>query len=253
MRKATKEEIKFINECRNNVKSANFALLYGSGPKTLAESLMKSNSELTEIEALELAKKLIRFKKGIKVDGRLVNGIDSKVYNAFYDYTHRRKTQLPGLGTIISAPCEFDVTGDDFKTSRENFLIQASGAEFLSAIIVILTYLADKYGVEYYYCISIHDEMSFIVNENQVLEFAAIMQMAHFYTWNLFYEQFGVTEFPWQKAFFDSIEVGHCLRKEANEDLTTPSNPNGGSEPPGYTITAKELYDKGIFKAMNLR
>jgi DNA polymerase gamma 1 len=255
LRKATKEELKFISSCRNAVKSANFALLYGSGVSTLAEALMKSDPNLTESMAKKLAKQLIEYKKGKKIyteDGCpvYVGGIDSAVYNAFYKGTHSHVTKLPGLGTRISTALEYNAVGDDYKTSRENFLIQASGVEFLSAILVLITYFSDKIGLDAHYCLSIHDEIAFIVAEEDVELFAGVLQIAHFYTWSLFYEQFGIDEFPYQKAFFDSIEVGHCLRKEAHENLKTPSNPDGDKEPPGIVYTAEDLYKKGVFNAL---
>lgn len=90
-----------------------------------------------------------------------------------------------------------------------------------------------------------------MVKEEDTIEFCALMNLAHFYTWNFFHEKFGVSEFPWARAFFDDINVRHCVCKEANEDLRTISNEV--DEPLGVSYTIKDLKKLNAFEKLASR
>lgn len=252
LRKATAEEIKYVGECRKAIKGANFCLLYGGGVKTLAQSLISADPNLTEKEAKKLATTLIQQKKGMKnEDGFYFGGSDSVIYNALLEISQSSKSQLPGLGTKISAAMRADAVGNDFVTARTNFCIQATGAEILSVIITVISALIKKYNLDAHYVMAIHDELLFMCHEDQTEEFCAVMNIAHFYTMNFFHERFGVTEFPWARAFFDGIEVRKISCKEAHEDTTTISNPKG--DPFGKSVTIKDVKKSKSFEKLKAR
>lgn len=94
-------------------------------------------------------------------------------------------------------------------------------------------------------------EIHYVVKEEQAELFCAVMNMAHFYTWLFFHEKFGVAEFPWQRAWFDDITIRHCVCKEANEQLVTPSNLNGGAL--GQKVTMKTLLENKIYEQLRKR
>ena len=225
-------------------------VIYGAGIKTLATSLMAADPSMTEKEARQLASKLIEQKKGKKdEDGLFYGGSDSVIYNAMLEISRSSNSELPGLGTKISAAMRRDAVGNDFVTARTNFCIQATGAEILSVILTVLTALIKKYNLDAHPVSFIHDEILFMCHEDQTEEFCAVMNMAHFYTMNFFHERFGVTEFPWARAWFDSIEVRNISCKEAHEDTTTISNPNG--DPFGKSVTIKDLKKSKVFEKLN--
>ena len=157
-RHLTEDELQYVKDCRNQVKGANFALLYGAGKKTLAASLRKADPSLSEKQSLNLASKLIILKKGKRdEDGRFVGGTDSVVYNAMHTIAGSHTPTLPALGTKISEALRPAMVGNDFITGRTNFCIQASGAEMLSVILVTIRALCLKFNIEAYFCVSIHD------------------------------------------------------------------------------------------------
>ena len=159
--------------------------------------------------------------------------------------------RLPALGTKISSALRRDAVGDKFITARANFGIQASGAEMLSVIVTIIAAFIKKYNINAHYVVAVHDEVAYMVKDEEVEDFCAIMNLAHFYTWSFFHEKFGITEFPWARAFFDDINVRHCFCKEAHENVTTVSNPV--DEPVGKQITIKELISNDSFKNLHSR
>lgn len=213
---------------------------------------MSADPSLTEKEAKKLAITLIQQKKGKKdEDGYFFGGSDSVIYNAMLEIARSSTSKLPGLGTKISAAMRADAVGNDFVTARTNFCIQATGAEILSVILTTITALIKKYNLDAHPVSFIHDEIIFMCHEDHTEEFCAVMNMAHFYTMNFFHERFGITEFPWARAFFDSIEVRKVSCKEANEDTTTISNPTG--DPFGKSITIKDVKKSKSFNKLSAK
>lgn len=155
LRKATKDEITYAKSCRNGVKAVNFALIYGAGMKTVAQSLKSANSSMGKEEATVLAKKLLIQKKGMKKDGIYIGGCDAPIYNALNKMANDSNSRLPALGTKISSALRRDVVGDKFITARTNFNIQASGAEMLSVILVVISSLIKKHNLNAHYVVSI--------------------------------------------------------------------------------------------------
>lgn len=251
LRKATPEEIKYVKDCRNAVKGVNFSLLYGAGMKTVASTLRSAAPSLSKEEATALAKKLLLQKKGIKKEGVFIGGCDAPIYNSLNKMADDANARLPALGTRISSALRRDAVGDKFITARANFNIQASGAEMLSVIVTIIAAFIKKYNINAHYVVSIHDELAYLVKDEDVDDFCALMNLAHFYTWSFFHEKFGITEFPWARAFFDDINVRHCLCKEAYENVTTVSNPV--EEPAGKQVTIKDLIANGNFESLHAR
>lgn len=242
LRKATEEEIKIAKEIRNSVKASNFALLYGSGASTYAKSLRKSNPQLTEKESLTLAKKAIALKKGFKNgEGLYEGGTDSDAFNAMYSIAMSKVPTLPALGTQISTALRPDVCGTSFMTGRNNWAIQAQGAEFLACLLTMIAYLCEKNDIEHHFTLAIHDEVHYMIKKEDRERFAAIMNVAHYLVWKLFHEAWGIEEFPICRFYFDQLDSRHCIVKEPEESLVTPSNPDGDKEPIGIGMKPKDL------------
>lgn len=157
LRLATKEEINYAKECRSNVKGASFCMIYGGGVKTLSESLMAADPSLSEKESKTLATKLIKQKKGYKnEDGYFYGGSDSAIYNAMIKIANSSTSELPALGTKISAAMRRNAVSNEFITARTNFCIQASGSEMLSVILTFICGLIKEYNINANYVISIN-------------------------------------------------------------------------------------------------
>lgn len=84
-----------------------------------------------------------------------------------------------------------------------------------------------------------------MVNEEQIDEFVALFQLAHFYSWAFFHERFGINDMPWARMFFSDISVRHCMCKEANESMVTISNPI--DEAMGESLTIKDIKNRNGF------
>jgi hypothetical protein len=143
--------------------------------------------------------------------------------------------------------------GNDFKTGRINWTIQASGAEILSIILTATHWLASEFKVPYRFILSIHDECWFMAPEKYAAQFAVVFQIAHLYTWALFSHSVGIPEMPLSRAFFSSVAIDSRVRKSPKEKTVTPSNPQGANEKPGVEYTMSELAEMGAIDKLTTR
>lgn len=62
----------------------------------------------------------------------------------------------------------------------------------------------------------------------------------------MFAHALGMQDLPQSVAFFSSVDIDRCLRKEVTMDCVTPSNPAGVERryglPPGEFCTVTSLY-----------
>ena len=91
------------------------------------------------------------------------------------------------------------------------------------------------------FCISIHDEVRYIVDTEDRFRAALALQITNLWTRSLFAHQLGMDDLPQAVAFFSSVDIDTVLRKETNMDCQTPSNPYGLKQ--GYGIPFGQSYD----------
>jgi DNA polymerase gamma 1 len=164
-----------------------------------------------------------------------------------------RVPQLPCLGTKISTAMRPSAVGDDFRTGRTNWAIQASGAEILSVFLTAVHWLANEYKLPCRFILSIHDEIWFQTPERYAEQFAVAFQIAHMYTWALFHSQVGIPDLPLSRAYFSSVAIDDRLRKSPKEKTVTISNPDGDNEPSGTEHSMMELDEIGAITKLTNR
>ena len=77
------------------------------------------------------------------------------------------------------------------------------------------------------FCISIHDEVRYLVKEEDKYRAALALQVTNLWTRSMFAHRLGLNDLPISVAFFSSVDVDTVLRKETDMDCITPSNPYG--------------------------
>lgn len=104
--------------------------MYGCGVKTLANTIRGGNKSIAMDEASKLGKKLIAVKKG-KRSGRnsrfYHGGSDSYCYNEMARIASAEVPLNPLSGTRMSTAFRPTYVGDDFWTSRQNWVIGNCG------------------------------------------------------------------------------------------------------------------------------
>lgn len=130
-----------------------------------------------------------------------------------------------------------------FMTSRINWAIQSSGVDYLHLLIISMDYLIRRFNIDARLAITVHDEIRYIVKEQDKYRGAMALQVANVWTRAMFSQQMGINDLPQSCAYFSAVDIDHVLRKEVDMDCVTPSHP--GKIPHGESVTINQLLDKG--------
>lgn len=246
---------KAIDTNRDVAKGVGFAMLYGAGVRTIANTIKKTYKDRSANELRQFGNRALAFKKGKKTpDGYYEGGSDSGCYNYMEGIALRTKCPtLPCLGTKISTALRPSAVGDDFHTGRINWTIQSSGAEMLAVILTATHWLARRFKIPAQFILSIHDELWWMVPERYAESFCVVFQMAHLYSWARFQASVGMCDVPLSRAFFSSVAIDERLRKSVHECTKTPSNPGGDKEPDGAEYSMTQMAELGWVKKLRTR
>uniref|UniRef100_A0A1B6M4F8 DNA polymerase subunit gamma-1 n=1 Tax=Graphocephala atropunctata TaxID=36148 RepID=A0A1B6M4F8_9HEMI len=278
---------KAVGISRNHAKVINYARIYGAG-QPFAEHLLKQfNPGMSSAEAKQKASKMFSITKGkrcyvLKKDVLLslkqrtytkygakevctlhgksvedlfdkpkwIGGTESAMFNRLEEIASSPTPKTPFLKGRLSRALEPGTDKDDkFIPTRVNWVVQSGAVDFLHLMLVCMRWLL---GPEIRFCLSFHDEIRYLVPHSQRYQTALALHVTNLYTRAFCVSQLGMTDMPRSVAFFSSVEVDTVLRKEADHDCKTPSNPfglsKGYSVPPGESLSIEEtiIKAKGI-------
>ncbi|TFK70761.1 hypothetical protein BDN72DRAFT_522456 [Pluteus cervinus] len=230
---------------RDQAKVFNYSRIYGAGKRHALLLLLQGNSKMTPEEAKKLAGNLYASTKGQNThrpdvfDGKFwYGGSESYVFNKLEEIAVSDKPQTPALGCGVTdallksyLPTEF---GEDYLPSRINWVVQSSGVDYLHLLIVSMDYLIAKYDIQARYLISVHDELRYLVKDEDRYRVALALQIANLWTRSLFAFKLGMDDLPQSVAFFSAVDVDRVLRKEVDMACVTPSHPT--PIPPGESL-----------------
>ena len=104
-----------------------------------------------------------------------------------------------------------------------------------------MKWLMSEMKIDGRFSISIHDELRYLVRSEHRYKAALALQLSNLLTRCLFAHKLGFNDLPLSVAFFSSVDIDKCLRKEVNIDSNTPSNPLGLQV--GYGIPSGQSLD----------
>lgn len=225
---------------RNDAKVFNYGRIYGAGVKFATQLLKQCNASLGDAEAEKTAKELYQQTKGsvnhINKKKYYYGGTESVMFNTLEAIAHEESPRTPVLGAAITDALTLkNLNKNSYLTSRVNWTIQSSGVDYLHLLVVSMEYLMDKFQVDGRLMITVHDEVRYMVKEEQKLLCLLLLQISNVWTRAMFCEQLGLNELPQSCAFFSEVDIDFVLRKEVGLDCITPSHP----EP----IASGESYD----------
>ncbi|ODV81855.1 mitochondrial DNA polymerase catalytic subunit [Suhomyces tanzawaensis NRRL Y-17324] len=234
---------------RGDAKVFNYGRIYGAGVKFATRLLKQCNSSLSDQEAEEIAMKLYAKTKGQSskstlLSGRLYHGgSESVMFNALEAIAHQENPRTPILGASITAALTSEnLNKNEYLTSRINWAIQSSGVDYLHLLVVSMAYLIERYQIDARLAITVHDELRFLVKEEDKYKAALLLQISNLWTRAMFCEQLGIKELPQNCAFFSEVDVDHVLRKEVSLDCVTPSQPVPIA--PGESLNILQLLER---------
>ncbi|KAL7402189.1 hypothetical protein ABVT39_011070 [Epinephelus coioides] len=193
-----------------------------------------------------LASQSSRRKKWDMVDKRFwFGGTESDMFNKLESIAHSAKPATPVLGCRISRALEPTAVKDEFITSRVNWVVQSSAVDYLHLMLVAMKWLFEEYDIDGRFCISIHDEVRYLVCSEDRYRAALALQITNLLTRSMFAHALGMQDLPQSVAFFSAVDIDLCLRKEVNMDCVTPSNPTGLERryglPPGEALDVYQI------------
>ncbi|KAI5474356.1 DNA polymerase gamma subunit 1 [Pseudohyphozyma bogoriensis] len=225
---------------RDSAKVFNYSRIYGAGVKHATTLLLKSSPGMSKDRAEGLAKNLYASTKGLMDRSESFNrkfwhgGSESFVFNKLEGIAHSDRPTTPVLGCGLTdalakkfLPADGkSKAGEGFLPSRINWVVQSSGVDYLHLLIVSMEYLAKRFGIDARYMISVHDEIRYLVKEEDKYRAAMALQVANVWTRALFSFKLQMGDLPQSCAFFSAVDIDHCFRKEVNMTCVTPSNPD---------------------------
>ncbi|KAK4978372.1 DNA-directed DNA polymerase gamma mip1, partial [Elasticomyces elasticus] len=236
---------------RNDAKVFNYGRIYGAGLNFASTLLRQFNPSLSESETASIAAKLYRETKGQKTNRKVLHersfwrgGTESLVFNKLEDFAEQERPRTPVLGAgITEALMRRYISKGGFMTSRINWAIQSSGVDYLHLLIVSMHYLTRRYNIDARLAITVHDEIRYLVREEDKYRAAMALQVANVWTRAYFSLQMGIQDLPQSCAFFSAVDVDHVIRKEVDMDCVTPSH--GTPILPGESLDIGQLLAKG--------
>lgn len=235
---------------RDQAKVFNYSRIYGAGMRHAVLLLLQSNAGMLPDHAQKLAENLYASTKGknthrADIFGRKFwfGGTESFVFNKLEEIALSDKPRTPALGCGITyalskeyLPAQF---GSDYMTSRINWVVQSSGVDYLHLLIVAMDHLLKKYNIQARYLISVHDELRYLVKEEDKYRAALALQIANLWTRCLFAFKLGMDDLPQGVAFFSAVDIDKVLRKEVDIPCVTPSQPI--PIPPGESLDITKI------------
>uniref|UniRef100_A0A3P8XBD4 DNA polymerase subunit gamma-1 n=1 Tax=Esox lucius TaxID=8010 RepID=A0A3P8XBD4_ESOLU len=174
-------------------------------------------------------------------------GTESEMFNKLESIAHSAQPATPVLGCRISRALEPQAAKNEFITSRVNWVVQSSAVDYLHLMLVAMRWLMEQYDIDGRFCISIHDEVRYLVRSEDRYRAALALQITNLLTRCMFAHALGMQDLPQSVAFFSAVDVDQCLRKEVTMDCVTPSNPTGLERryglPPGEALDIYQLID----------
>ncbi|KAF5017965.1 hypothetical protein F66182_10074 [Fusarium sp. NRRL 66182] len=236
---------------RNAAKIFNYGRIYGAGLKFAATLLRQFNPNLSDKETTETASKLYATTKGTKTTRRVLykrpfwrGGTESFVFNKLEEFAEQEKARTPVLGAgITEALMARYISKGGYLTSRINWAIQSSGVDYLHLLIVAMDYLIRRFNLNARVAITVHDEIRYLVKDEDKYRTALALQVANIWTRAMFAQQVGIEDLPQSCAYFSAVDIDHVLRKEVDMECITPSHQT--PIPPGESIDIIALLEKG--------
>ncbi|XP_048812197.1 DNA polymerase subunit gamma-1 isoform X2 [Lagopus muta] len=131
----------------------------------------------------EAMRKSRRKKKWDVVAHRMwAGGTESEMFNKLESIALSASPQTPVLGCHISRALEPAVAKGEFLTSRVNWVVQSSAVDYLHLMLVSMKWLFEEYDINGRFCISIHDEVRYLVQEQDRYRAALALQITNLLT-----------------------------------------------------------------------
>ncbi|KAE8618200.1 hypothetical protein XENTR_v10009308 [Xenopus tropicalis] len=109
-------------------------------------------------------------------------GTESQMFNKLETIAMSPSPKTPVLGCHISRALEPAAVKGEFITSRINWVVQSSAVDYLHLMLVAMKWLFEAYDIDGRFCISIHDEVRYLVQSKDRYRAALALQITNLLT-----------------------------------------------------------------------
>jgi DNA polymerase gamma 1 len=189
-----------LNISRSDAKVFNYGRIYGAGLKFAVQLLKQSSETIEDTEASKRATALYSSTKGKKyIKNKPAfwhGGSESYMFNNLEEIATDRDPRTPVLKCGITDALKENVVNKNYMTSRINWVVQSSGVDYLHLLLVSMQYLMTKYNINGRFMLSVHDEVRFLVKEEDRYRAALALQISNFWTRAMFSYMLGINNLP---------------------------------------------------------
>ncbi|VDD87886.1 unnamed protein product [Enterobius vermicularis] len=177
------------------------------------------------------------------------DGFESATFNYLELMLRKRHLRTPVLDCQLGYGLEpLPETAPDasyflskYRRSIVNWVVQSSAVDFLHLLLSCMKWLCSKYKINARFVISIHDEVRYMVKEEDRYRCALALMLSNMLVRAMISQKLGVNQLPLSVAFFSQVDVDYVLRKEVNLLCRTP---DGEERPPGEALDIKAVLEK---------
>uniref|UniRef100_A0A915D8M0 DNA-directed DNA polymerase n=1 Tax=Ditylenchus dipsaci TaxID=166011 RepID=A0A915D8M0_9BILA len=177
------------------------------------------------------------------------NGFESYAFNYLELMSREPKPKTPILGCRLSKalePLPSTVPGawqfsSRYKRSIINWFVQSSAVDFLHMLLVCMNWLISEYDIDARLMLSIHDEVRYLVAEEDKYRCALALALSNMYVRSAISSKLGINQLPQSVAFFSQVDIDTVLRKEVHTKCVTPL---GNEIPAGEAVDINQILAK---------
>lgn len=233
---------------RTDSKPATFQTLYGAGVTGFTGYLQMLRPLWGEELCRKVAKGFMDRFKGKQVRNTMgkkiwSGGSASHAFNAMETFAKTGQARTPALKKAAPFPLQNQYCNDDFLPSRLNRTIQATGVDLLDIVQFMVAELSPE--LDYTSCFTYHDEVLYLVKNEDRVAFSKNLCIAHAYAWSILASNLGYNNLPAGYLFFSSLNWDTVFRKEPtgeDSNLETPSHIGWQDIPDGLDIKPLKLF-----------
>ncbi|XP_060015089.1 DNA polymerase subunit gamma-1 isoform X3 [Lagenorhynchus albirostris] len=111
-----------------------------------------------------------------------MGGTESEMFNKLESIAMSDTPCTPVLGCRITRALEPSAVQGEFMTSRVNWVVQSSAVDYLHLMLVAMKWLFEEFAIDGRFCISIHDEVRYLVREEDRYRAALALQITNLLT-----------------------------------------------------------------------
>ncbi|GAC74929.1 mitochondrial DNA polymerase gamma, catalytic subunit [Moesziomyces antarcticus T-34] len=248
-----------LGTSRNQAKVFNYSRIYGAGIKHATHLLLKANPSVTNEDATQKAKELYMATKGQNTHSDELfgakfwfGGTESFVFNKLESIALSDNPKTPALDCGVTTALTKKFLGkvdfgngrmsEEYMPSRINWVVQSSGVDYLHLLITAMEWLTKRYSIDARFMLSVHDEVRYLVKDEDRYRAALALQIANIWTRAMFAFKLQMDDLPLGCAFFAQVDIDKVLRKEADDPCVTPSHPD--AVPVGVALDIEKILEE---------